>query len=443
MQPSAGLADRVETRSARLFERGQRVFPGGVTRTTVVRQPRPVYVERGEGPWLIDVDGNRLLDLNGNFTTLIHGHAFQPVADAVSTQLERGACFANPTEHEIALAELICGRVPAAERIRFVNTGTEAVMFAVKAARAFTGRSLIAKLEGTYHGGYDWAEVSEHSDPNLSQAQPPISLGNYKGAPQSVAAETLVLALNDVERTSVALAGTEGKLAAILIDVMPSRCGLIAMEPEYVALLSDYCRRNGTLLISDEVLNLRQGFAGASARFGVEPDLMTLGKIIGGGLPIGAIAGRREVMEMFAQRDADGWLLPQGGTFSANPLSMVAGLASMQALDHAAFAKLEALGDAVRESLNAVIAKRGVDMSVYGRASLFRIQPSRRIPRTYREAFATEGPNSPMPRLCEALLRHGVNLPRHGTGALCTTMADGEIRHLSDAFSAALADIGL
>jgi glutamate-1-semialdehyde 2,1-aminomutase len=434
---------RVELRSAQLFERGQRVFPGGVTRTTVVRHPRPIYVERGEGPWLIDVDGNRLLDLNANFTTLIHGHAFKPISDAVAAQLERGTCFANPTEHELALAELICGRIPAAERIRFVNTGTEAVMFALKAARAFTGRSQIAKLEGTYHGGYDWAEISEHTDPSTSRAQPPIASSNYRGAPQSVAAETIVLALNDVERTSTALAGTEGKLAAILIDVMPSRCGLIPIEPEYLALLSDYCRRTGTLLISDEVLNLRQDFEGASARFGIKPDLMTMGKIIGGGLPIGAIAGRRDVMEIFAQRDSHGWLLPQGGTFSANPLSMVAGLASMQALDRAAFAKLEALGDVVREALNAVIARRNVDMSVYGRASLFRIQPSRHIPRTYREAFAAEGANSPMPRLCEALLRHGVNLPRHGTGVLSTPMTDAEVSHLSDAFSAALADIGL
>lgn len=443
MHQVGGLADRSESRSASLFERGQKVFPGGVTRTTVVRHPRPVYVERGEGAWLIDVDGNRLLDLNANFTTLIHGHAFKPIADAVAAQLERGSCFANPTEHEIALAELICNRIPAAERIRFVNTGTEAVMFAIKAARAVTGRSQIAKLEGTYHGGYDWAEISEHTDPGTSPTTPPIALNNYRGAPRSVEAETIVLALNDVERTTAALAGTEGKLAAILIDVMPSRCGLIPIEPEYLAQLSDYCRRNGTLLISDEVLNLRQGFEGASARFGIKPDLMTMGKIIGGGLPIGAIAGRRDVMEIFAQRDTNGWLLPQGGTFSANPLSMVAGLAAMQALDRSAFVKLEALGEEVRKALSAVIARRNVDMSVHGRASLFRIQPSRRIPRTYREAFASEGPTSPMPRLCEALLRRGINLPRHGTGVLSTPMTDAEVRHLSDAFADALADIGL
>ena len=439
----ADLGNRTEERSIELFRRAQEVFPAGVSRVTVMRTPCPIYAEHGQGAWLIDVDGNRMLDLNANFTTLIHGHAFPPVTSAVAKQLERGTCFANPTEYEITLAELLCGRIPAVEAIRFVNTGTEAVMFALKAARAYTGRSCIAKLEGTYHGSYDWAEVSEHPDPFASGDGLPSGVGNYRGAPESLGKDTIILALNDIERTSASLKKTEGKLAAILIDVMPSRCGLIPLEPEYIQFLVEYCRRSDTLLVCDEVLNLRQGYEGASARFGLEPDLIAMGKIIGGGLPIGAIGGRREVMSIFSGSPPYETALSQGGTFSANPISMVAGIAAMQSLDRAEFEKLEEMGQEVRSALQGVVEKRHLDMSVYGRASIFRIQPAKNRPRTYREAYCAEMSGSPMPRLCEALLARGVNLPKHGTGVLSTPMTGAEVDHLVDAFARSLVDIGL
>lgn len=152
-------------RSHHFFNRGRKIFPSGVTRVTVERQPVPLYIARGEGAYVLDVDGNRFLDLNNNFTTLIHGHGFLPVADAVADLLHRGTCFSNPTEHEIALAELLAERIPAIEHVRFVNSGTEAVMFAIKAARAFTGRTGIVRVEGAYHGAYDWAEAGQSSSP--------------------------------------------------------------------------------------------------------------------------------------------------------------------------------------------------------------------------------------------------------------------------------------
>jgi glutamate-1-semialdehyde 2,1-aminomutase len=160
--PRINRGDPVErTESSRLYARSLQVLPQGVSRVTIDIDPTPIYIQRGEGAYLVDVDDNRLLDLNNNFTTLIHGHGFEPVAEVVAKLLRNGTCFSNPTEHEVALAELLISRIPAMEKIRFVNSGTEAVMFAIKAARAFTGRSAIVRFEGAYHGGYDWAETGQ------------------------------------------------------------------------------------------------------------------------------------------------------------------------------------------------------------------------------------------------------------------------------------------
>jgi glutamate-1-semialdehyde 2,1-aminomutase len=185
------------------FARARNVFPDGTARVTIERDPAPCYVQRGVGSHFIDIDGRRFLDLNCNFTTLIHGHAFPPVIEAVTRQLQSGTCFANPTEIEIALAELLCSRIPNLDRIRFVNTGTEAVMFAVKAARAFTGRSKIAKIEGAYHGAYDCVEVSQASTPeNWGDAAAPASTPFYRGMPKSVLDEVVVLRFNDARAPS-------------------------------------------------------------------------------------------------------------------------------------------------------------------------------------------------------------------------------------------------
>ena len=306
-------ASAIESRSHKAFERGQVVFPDGTTRVTIERDPLPRYINHGEGAYLIDVDGRRFLDLNSNFTTLIHGHAFPPVVEAVTKQIQSGTCFANPTEHEVELAELLCDRIPRLDKIRFVSTGTEAVMFAIKAARAFTGRSAIAKFEGAYHGAYDWVEVSQAAGPqNWGAAERPSSVAYYNGMPQAVLDETLVLPFNDAETTAKLVEEKASSLAAIVVDPMPSRAGLISPKPEFVKALHTVCRANGILMIGDEVLNLRQGFAGASPRYGLEPDLLAIGKIIGGGLPIGAVGGRADVMAVFDAR-AGRPLVPQGG----------------------------------------------------------------------------------------------------------------------------------
>lgn len=434
----------VGRRSREAFDRASRVFIDGTTRVTIERDPIPRYMERGEGAYLVDVDGRRFLDLNGNFTTLIHGHCFQPVIEAVTRQLQAGTCFANPTLAEIDLAELLCDRVPGVETIRFVNTGSEAVMFAIKAARAFSGRPGIAKIEGAYHGAYDWVEVSQASTPdNWGPGDEPAAVPYYRGMPASVLGEVVTLRFNDAESAEALIAKHAKRLAAIVFDPMPSRAGLIAPTPTFIAAIQGAARRHGVLIIADEVLSFRQGYEGASARHGLKPDLFTFGKIIGGGMPIGAIGGRPEVMSVF---DAGGKkpALPQGGTFSANPLSMVAGFASMAALNHEQFNHLEMLGDRLRDRLVAIIAAHGAPFTVSGAASLFRIHPKPTLPRDFREASMSAAETAVMKELTRTYATAGVILPHGAAACLSTPMTTADIdlvAALFDDFLATRADL--
>lgn len=422
-------------KSKESFARARLVFPDGTSRVTIERDPVPLYIERGTGSYLFDVDGHRFLDLNGNFTTLIHGHAFAPVVEALTNQLQRGSCFANPTASEIELAELLCDRIPHVDRVRFVNTGTEAVLFAIKAARAFTGRSKIAKLEGAYHGAYDWAEVSLASTPdNWGDPTAPSSTAFYRGMPASVLNEVVVLRFNDAEGARQLLSAHGHSLAAVIVDPMPSRGGLIAPKPEFIAAVQDTARKNGILVIADEVLNLRQGFRGASARYGLAPDLVTMGKIIGGGLPIGAIGGCEDVMKVF-DASAGRPQLPQGGTFSANPLSMIAGLAAMQHLDHAALERLETLGNIVREGIGRAILNRRAPLCVTGAASLFRVHPMVRPPNEYREAYPVPLAAALMKQLTHFFGENGIILPYGAAASISTPMTSTDADFIVDVFA--------
>jgi glutamate-1-semialdehyde 2,1-aminomutase len=420
--------------SAAAFEAARHAFPDGVNRTTVERDPVPRYVSGAKGAYFTDADGCRLLDLNNNFTTLIHGHAFEPVVEAVTRQLRDGSCFANPTTVEIDLAELIIARVPNIDRIRFVSTGTEAVMYAIKAARAYTGRHRIAKFEGCFHGAYDYAEVSQASTPqNWGSPEAPARTVNYNGMPPSLLDDVVVLRFNDAEGVRRLLAQQANEIAAVLIDPMPSRAGLIAPEPAFVAALQDTCAKHGILIISDEVLNFRQGYEGAAFRYGLEPDLFSLGKIIGGGLPIGAVAGRADIMRVFAAENGRA-RLPQGGTFSANPLSMVAGLAAMQFLDRSAIDRLGRLGDAIRERLSLAIRNRQAPFCVVGAASLFRIHPKRRPPRDFRESYMSAAESAAMLSLWRFFQQAGVNLPNGAAASLSTPMGETEMDLICSTF---------
>ncbi len=422
--PLTGPTDRQT--SIALFERASTVFPGGVTRATIELDPHPIFVAYGEGAFVTDVDGHRMLDLNNNFTTLIHGHAYPPITEAIAGLLRTGSCFANPMNHEIDLAELLVGRIPAVEQVRFVASGTEAVMFAIKAARATTGRVAIARVEGAYHGAYDWAEAGQHASSNRPCAA-------YPGMPASVIDDVVLLQFNCPAQLEQQIAMNAGRLAAILIDPMPSRAGLIEPTQEFIATINKLAKQHGIVIIADEVLNLRQGFGGASARYGLEPDLVTMGKIIGGGFPVGAVGGRQEIMSAFGKQGSKA-PLTQGGTFAANPVSMVAGRLAMEALTQDAFQRLEHMGNLVREGLRSRIERHGANLSVTGAASLFRIHAKKVAPVSYQDSIPTASEDVVLKLLRRHFANNGILMPYGAAASLSTPMTDNDMGDIVSVF---------
>ncbi len=425
--------------SARLYQRGLASIPDGVSRSLALIRPHPIYVESGEGAWVTDVDGRRYLDANNNFTSIILGHADPGITQAVGRQLVKGTAFAMGTEAEIELAELLCDRVPSIERIRFCNSGTEAVMGTIKAARAFTGRPMIAKIEGAYHGTYDHVETSLGATPgSWGPEEAPSSVLYASGTPASVGEEVAVIPFNNSGAARSIIDRHGERLAAVLIDTMPSRVGLPLIDQEFLSTVFATARAVGALVIMDEVISFRLGPAGNQGRLEVEPDLTALAKIIGGGFPVGAIAGRADVMEVYASQNAQRPRLPAGGTFSANPVTMVAGVACMSQLTEASFQRMDEVGDRVRRGIAAGLAALGLEWQVTGHGSLFRIHPHARPIRSYRQAHLTPDEEAVMDNLQKRLLEREVYLPGYGLGCLNLATTDEDAAHLVDAVTDAV-----
>lgn len=429
------------TRSEALFARARAVMPGGNTRATVYRSPYPTYIAYGAGANVVDVDGNTYLDLDNNFTTLIHGHAFAPAVEALQRQALQGACFGAPTASEVELAELLIERVPHFESIRFMSTGTEAVMYAVKAARAFTGRAKIAKFEGAYHGSYDSVQMNVGATPLCWDGGLPACVPTDAGTPPAALDETVVLPFNDAATCERILRPLAGELAAVLVDPMPSRMGLLPAQPSFLRFLREFTAAHGILLVADEVLNFRQDYAGAMTPYGLAPDLTCIGKVIGGGMPIGAVAGRRDVMAVFDPGRARPGVV-HAGTFTANPMSMAAGLAGLRALTTEAFARLNELGAYARRCLQGCFAETGVPGQVTGRGSLFRLHFKAGALRGYGDAYPTREERARMAHLVAFAREHGVLLPPTGLGALSTPMTRDDIDTLVDVVRRGLESVG-
>src|SRR3984885_11219712 len=360
--------------SRQLYERASRVMPGGNTRHSVALAPYPIYAHSGSGCRITDVEGEERVDFLNNYTPLILGHAHPWVTEAVQRRSALGSAFTMPTPEEVELAELIAGRVSYVEQIRFCNSGSEAVMLAIKAARAFTGRYKIAKFEGAYHGLYDYAEVSEGPTPDdWGDADAPASI-TEPGTPPSVARDVVVLPWNRPEACRKLVEQNKNELAALLVDPMPLGIGMIAPLPGFLALLREETARHGIVLIADEVLNFRLDYHGACHAPGIAPDLTTFGKIIGGGFPVGAVAGSRGVMSVF---DHTGALkVHHGGTFNANPVTMAAGLATMRHMTPGQSHPLNNLGEYVRDRLRRMFCDLDRPAQVCGAGSMFLAPPT-------------------------------------------------------------------
>ena len=428
------------SRSQKMYDRALSSLPGGNTRTTVFMKPYPIYAARGEGCRVYDLDGNAFIDCINNFTSLIHGHAHPALIKAATDQLALGSAFGLPTQSEVELAELLAARLLSVDQLRFCNSGTEAVMMALKAARAFTGRPKIAKCEGAYHGSYDYAEVSLDPTPEQWGRNAPVSVAYAKGTPDNVLADVVAIPFNNAE-AAVSLIREHGKdLACVLVDPMPNRAGLSPADKAYVQALREVTREVGALLIFDEVITFRLGYAGAQGIWEIEPDLTTLGKIMGGGFPVGAVGGRSDVMAVFDPRPGKP-MLPHGGTFSANPVTMRAGIAAMELLDQAAFARLDAMGEAVRGGINDAFRKHGVPGGTVGMGSLLKIHFADRPVRDYRSAYLTEEETRRQTIFNRGLLNRGVLAAGYGLMALSTPMSDADIDAIVGAASDALAEV--
>ena len=398
-------------RSAALFERATASIPGGSTRTTVFNPPYPPYMVRGEGLRTWDVDGNEYRDFLGNYTSLILGHAHLAVVDAVTAQVRRGSAFAAPTETEIELAEEIRRRLPSVERLRFTNSGTEATMFAIRAARAFTGRSLVARFDGAYHGTHDTV------------------LPGTPGVPDAVSGLVVDLPWGDPDGVERALAGRERDLAAIIVEPVQGAGGVRAADPAFLHFLRDEAVRTGAVLIFDEIIAFRIGPNGAQGVFGVAPDLTTLGKIVGGGFALAAFGGRAEIMDRFDARRQGA--LNHGGTFNGNPVAAAAGLATLRELTPDRYDRLAELGGRLRTRLAEGLAAGDLDARVEGIASLFQVFAG--------PTLVGEGGLTASQALFLGLLVDGFHLAPRGMGAISTPATEADVDALADAIVGRLA----
>lgn len=380
--------------SEEIYSQARKVLPGGVSRNTVFRKPYPQYASSAAGCYITDIDGAHRIDLANNMASLIHGHAHPEIIAAVYEQMKKGTAYTLATEIEVNFAQFLCDRVPGFEKIRFVSSGTEAVMTMIKASRAFTGRPKIAKIEGAYHGIYDYAEVSQTANPsNWGDINKPNSVPVAFGTPASVLEDVLVFPFNDIERTLAILDSESENIACVLIDPVPHRAGLLQATDAFIEAVYKWTRKNGALLVFDEVVTFRVNYAGTQQNYSVKPDLTALGKIIGGGFPVGAVAGRAEVMKVF-----DPWesklLFPHSGTFFANPVTMTAGYTAMKLFDAAAVLKLNALTSKAIQQLEEVIKMADIQASITGAGSMFRIHLTAKPPTSYREAYQAKETNA-------------------------------------------------
>ncbi|BAM69439.1 MULTISPECIES: glutamate-1-semialdehyde 2,1-aminomutase [unclassified Methanothermobacter] len=410
-------------KSKELFERAQRVLPGGVSSPVRRFDPYPFFAAGGKGCILESVDGKSYIDYCLAYGPLILGHAHPRVVEAVERQIERGTTYGVPSEGEIELAETIIDRVPCAEMVRFMNSGTEATMAAVRLARAYTGRDKIVKFEGSYHGAHDYVLVK----PGSGAAAAPDS----PGIPEDTVKNTLTTVFNDEEAMVELIDGMGDEIACILVEPVMGNIGCIEPENGYLNFLRDVTRENDILLIFDEVITgFRLAAGGAQEYYRVKPDLVTLGKIVGGGFPMGALAGPRQIMENIAPAGS----VYQAGTFNGNPVSVTAGLETLKILDDKVYSSLERMGSHLRAGLRDLLSDMDLEYQVAGPASMFQIYFTEDEVRNYADAKKSD--TELFMKYFQGLLERGVFIPP-SQFECCFISAAHEMDHINSTLETA------
>ena len=417
-------------KSRALQEEATRYLPGGSSRGTSYFDPYPAFIEHAQGHYIHDVDGNAYLDFMINATSLIIGHAHPDTVAALQQQAARGTAFSGPTEAQIRLAKVLSDRLPSVDTIRFANSGTEATLNAIRVARAFMGKHKIAKFEGGYHGSHEYASVSVR--PPLSKLDPdgPTAIPEFPGQPPSVAEDVVVLPFNDLEGSGRILREHHEQLACVIMEPVASAFGYVAAELDFLRGMRSLTEELGILLIFDEVQSLRLAAGGAQERFEVVPDITALGKIIGGGMAAGAFGGREDIMALYDPTGGPA-VVPHAGTFNANPMTMVAGEVTMTHLTPEAYARLDRLGDLLRQKLRGVFDEIEVPVQITGIGSLFGVHFTGEEVRDYRSAI--RGDAQLKRALFTGLLNEGVLLQAGAGGALNTLTTEEDVDTLVDA----------
>ena len=426
-------------KSREAWEEAKRYLPGGDSRNSIFWNPYPIFVEQANGAHVVDADGSDRLDFIGTMTTLILGHAPEPVVDAVRSQLDQGVVYNAPNRHQVRLARLLCERIPSFDMVRFTNSGTEATLNTIRAARAFTGRSLIAKAEGGYHGSHDVVSVSVRVDPHVFNAEAgerlhPDALPATEGLAEGVLDSVVVIPFNETGPAREILERHKDDLAAVIVEPMLGSVGMLPATHEFLAMLRDFATESGVVLIFDEVISFRVAPGGSQEYYGVTPDMTSLGKIVGGGFAVGAFGGRQDIMDLYDP--TTGPRVAHAGTFNANPATMLAGAVTLEQLTPEVYRRLAEVTEYLRHGLREVGRELEVPVQVTGLGSLFGIHFQDDTLVGYRDIAKAD--SAFRHNVFLGLLNEGILMAPNLVGAVSTVLAEDEVDSFVDAFRTVL-----
>ncbi len=412
-------------KSKALHDRATEFMPGGDTRNSIFWNPFPVYVSHAEGTQLTDVDGNVRTDFVNNMTTLIMGHRHPDVVKALHDQVDHGVSYPAPSPPVIRWAEILCERVPSVDKVRFVNSGTEATLNAIRAARAYTGKTLLAKCEGAYHGNHDAIQISVTPPVDQAgEADEPDAVVMFPGINPGAAEDVVIMPYNHPEAAEKVIRDHAEELAAVIVEPINGQCGMVPAKPEFLQMLRDVTSQLSIPLIFDEVISFRAASGGAQEWYGITPDLTCFGKVIGGGMPVGAFGGKDEIMSLWDPNHGPGQV-QHAGTFNGNPMTAAAGVATLELLTPEVYAELERKGESLRQKLRDLIAELEVPMGVTGAASLFALQFTTENVTDYR-SYATNDKEM-LQTVFTGLLNEGFLMSNRCAGNVSAVHTDEDI----------------
>jgi glutamate-1-semialdehyde 2,1-aminomutase len=413
-------------------------LPGGDTRWATYYMPYPLYMDKGEGAHIVDIDGNTYIDMQNNYTSLVHGHKPREVMKALNNQLGKDIIYGAPSESQYKLGDLLTNRLPGLDKVRFTNSGTEATMMAMRAARAFTKKDVILKMDGGYHGSHDFTEVN--ITPDLHAEGQPQSRIEKRGVPKCVLDAVMVARYNDLDSVESILKDHSSRIAAIALEPVMNTAGIIPATPEFLHGLRDLADKYGVLLFFDEIVTFRLHEKGFQGKTDVIPDLTALGKMIGGGFAIGAFGGREEIMKVYDPSDPNGF--HHSGTFNGHNLTMVAGLASVQMLTQSAIDRIDMLGERLYSGIKSTAEKLGIYENTTRTGSLIYLHWTDKPISSAADVVRWKKSAAELPRLLHMeLLNNGVFTANRGLINISTPMTENLIDKVVEAFERSLIKI--